>query len=145
MAAAYEKIGDVQGQPRQANLGDPDGAAGSYKRALAIRESLASANPTDLEVRRQLVPNYAKLSDLLWSMGDPPRAMEYSEKHSFGRVAIITAPSLSCRPLPIRNLSDGSGYKQAVVAGDRAEGSRIFAGFHHAGADDMPKIRRTCR
>lgn len=69
LAAAYEKIGDVQGQPRQANLGDPAGAAVSYKKALAIRESLAEANPDDLEVRRQLRPNYGKLSDLEWSAG----------------------------------------------------------------------------
>ena len=80
MAAAYEKIGDVQGQPRQANLGDPGGAADSYRKALAIRESLAAADPKDLEVRRQLVPNYAKLSDLLWAMGDQAGAMEYSGK-----------------------------------------------------------------
>lgn len=80
LSAGYERIGDVQGQARQANLGDPTGAAVSYRKALAIRESLAAANPNDLEVRRQLAPNYGKLSDLLLSAGDSKSGIEYSEK-----------------------------------------------------------------
>src|SRR5205807_10668872 len=75
LAGAYERIAYVQGQPRKAKLGDPTCAVDSYKRALTIRESLASANNADLEVRRELVPNYAKLSDLLWSSGNPSSAM----------------------------------------------------------------------
>lgn len=80
LSAGYERIGDVQGQPRQANLGDPTGAAVSYRKALAIRESLAAADPSDLEVRRQLAPNYGKLSDLLLSTGDSKSAIEYTQK-----------------------------------------------------------------
>lgn len=80
LSAGYERIGDVQGQPRQANLGDPMGAGLSYRKALAIRESLAAADPNDLEVRRQLAPNYGKLSDLLLSTGDSKSAIEYSQK-----------------------------------------------------------------
>src|SRR5215472_10696218 len=80
LSAGYERIGDVQGQPRQANLGDPMGAELSYRKALAIRESLAAADPNDLEVRRQRAPNYRKLSDLLLSTGDSKAAIEYTEK-----------------------------------------------------------------
>src|SRR5205085_3214729 len=80
LAAAYQRIGDVQGQPRQANLGDPNGAAASYRKALAIRESLAKADPGNLDVRRDLVPSYGKLSDLLRAMGDLKGAIEYSRK-----------------------------------------------------------------
>src|SRR4029077_8739122 len=69
LAAAYEKIGDVQGMPREANLGDTVGAEESYRKALAIRESLAADSKNE-EVRRQLTPNYSKLSDLLWNKGD---------------------------------------------------------------------------
>ncbi len=123
LAAAYEKIGDVQGQPRQANLGDPAGAAASYRRALAIRESLAGTDSPDLEVRRQLVPNYAKLSDLLWSMGDRSAAMDYSGKAFRLAEALYQANSagLTDRVLFATYRMD-HGYKQAVVAGDRAAG-----------------------
>jgi eukaryotic-like serine/threonine-protein kinase len=123
LAAAYERIGDVQGQPRQANLGDPAGAASSYKRALALRESLASANAADVEVRRDLVPNYAKLSDLLWSSGDPTTAMEYSTKAiSLAQALYKSEPtSFSNRFLFASYLMD-HGYKQASVGGNAAEG-----------------------
>jgi eukaryotic-like serine/threonine-protein kinase len=123
VAAAYEKIGDVQGQPRQANLGDPAGAAGSYKRALAIRESLANADSADLEVRRQLVPSYGKLSDLLWSMGDPSAAMEYSGKAFHFAEALFQAdPTGPADRLLFATYRMDHGYKQAVVGGDRAAG-----------------------
>ncbi len=123
MAAAYEKIGDVQGQPRQANLGDPGGAADSYKKALAIREEVAAADSKDLEVRQQIVPNYAKLSDLLWSMGDPAGAMAYSEKAFQQADALyrVNPKGQVVRQLFAKFRMD-HGYKQAVVAGDRDAG-----------------------
>ncbi len=123
VAAAYERIADVQGQPRQANLGDPEGAIDSYKRALAIRESLATANEADLQVRRELVPNYAKLSDLLWSSGKPVPAMDYSAKafHLAQAIYKMDPTSVSDRFLLASYMMD-HGYKQAVVTGNRTEG-----------------------
>ena len=37
LADAYERVGDVQGHPRSANLGQPQAALRSYERALALR------------------------------------------------------------------------------------------------------------
>ncbi|HET9317803.1 MAG TPA: serine/threonine-protein kinase, partial [Vicinamibacteria bacterium] len=37
LAEAYERVGDVQGHPRSANLGQPQAALRSYERALALR------------------------------------------------------------------------------------------------------------
>ena len=45
LAAAYDKVGDVQGLPSFANLGDTAGAVRSHERALALRQSLAAAQP----------------------------------------------------------------------------------------------------
>ena len=42
LAAAYERLGDVQGGALNANLGDMPGALESYRKAAAIHESLAS-------------------------------------------------------------------------------------------------------
>ncbi|PYX36736.1 MAG: hypothetical protein DMG81_15490 [Acidobacteria bacterium] len=123
LAGAYERIADVQGQPRQANLGDPTGAVDSYKRALTIRESLASANNADLEVRRELVPNYAKLSDLLWSSGNPSSAMEYSAKaFSLAEALYKADPHSQADRFLLASYRMDHGYKQAVVSGNRAEG-----------------------
>lgn len=48
LAAAYERVGDVQGNPLYANLGDTTGAVESYRKALRIRRTLvAMGNNTD--------------------------------------------------------------------------------------------------
>ena len=52
LASAYDKIGDIQGNPFFANLGDMDGALASYNKSLAIREDLLAGKnyPLDLLV-----------------------------------------------------------------------------------------------
>lgn len=65
VASAYEKLADVQGGFRLANLGDTAGAISSYRKALDIREALAVARPEDRDLRRDLLRNHGKLSDLL--------------------------------------------------------------------------------
>ena len=42
LATAYEKIGDIQGNPYSANIGDTDGALTSYRKAVQIREDYPS-------------------------------------------------------------------------------------------------------
>lgn len=76
LGAAYEKVGDVQGGFRSANLGDLTGATSSYRKALAIREALSEAQPQDRELRRELLRNYGKLSEILLGQDDTQGAME---------------------------------------------------------------------
>jgi tetratricopeptide (TPR) repeat protein len=52
LAAAYEKVGTVQGGPISANLGDTDGAMESYARAVGLLEPLAAVG--DRAATRQL-------------------------------------------------------------------------------------------
>lgn len=40
LAIAFERVGDVQGNPQNSNLGDTRGALESYRKALTIRENL---------------------------------------------------------------------------------------------------------
>jgi non-specific serine/threonine protein kinase/serine/threonine-protein kinase len=123
LAVAYEKIGDVQGQPRQANLGDPAGAAVSYKKALAIRESLATADPADAEVRRQLAPNYGKLSDLQWAAGDFKSAMESSSKALTAAETLArTNAATAADRMTFATFYMDYGYKQVMIGGDRKGG-----------------------
>jgi eukaryotic-like serine/threonine-protein kinase len=44
LAAAYERVGAVQGDPLYANLGDTTGAIESYRKALAMRQAIAAAS-----------------------------------------------------------------------------------------------------
>ena len=70
LAAAYERIGDVQGYTGAANLSDFAGASASYAKALAIRESLAAANPSDVNLRIELVREYFNVAAVLENSGD---------------------------------------------------------------------------
>jgi tetratricopeptide (TPR) repeat protein len=67
LAAAYQKVGDVQGNPGNANLGDAKAAIQSYRKALAIRKHVSSAAPKDWEAQAALAGSYAKLGAMLAS------------------------------------------------------------------------------
>ena len=76
LAAAYEKVGDVQGGFRASNLGDPAGALASYHKALAIRESVVAADPGNAAAQRELITAHGKLSDQLMARGDSAGSLE---------------------------------------------------------------------
>ncbi len=80
IAAAYERLGDVQGHALEANEGDNAGAADSYRRALELRRSVILAQPGNFDVLRELVVNYGKLSDLMWNSAKPDEALAYSKQ-----------------------------------------------------------------
>ena len=123
LAAAYQRIGDVQGQPRQANLGDPAGAEASYRKALAIREALAASDPKNLEIQRELVPSYGKLSDLLRSTGDLQGSMSYSHKEfDTARHLYEADPSNIAVRVLFGTYSMDHGYKQATIGQQRNAG-----------------------
>jgi tetratricopeptide (TPR) repeat protein len=75
LASAYEKVADLQGAYGMANLGDRPGAIRSYRKALAIRQPLSDADPNNIDLRRELLRNYGKLSENLSGQGDPKEAL----------------------------------------------------------------------
>lgn len=80
LAAAYQRIGNVQGQPAFANLGDSTGALKSYGKALAIRENLVRANPGSVEDRLALGEIYRLKGNLLASTGHGSEAFKCVRK-----------------------------------------------------------------
>jgi eukaryotic-like serine/threonine-protein kinase len=118
LAGAYERVADVQGQARQASLGDTTGAMASYKKALGIREAMAAADPGNLQIRRELIPNYGKLSDLCWSVGDSAGAVQYSQKTMESAQTLYDSDNKNAayRRLLASALQD-YGYKQALIEG----------------------------
>jgi non-specific serine/threonine protein kinase/serine/threonine-protein kinase len=61
LATAYERVGDVQGNPFLANLGDTAGAIQSYRKALRIRLDLAGDHPRAFSDQAALVATYMDL------------------------------------------------------------------------------------
>ena len=80
MAAAYEKIAQVQGDPYRANLGDLDGAMQSYQKALALREALVKANPQDAAARLALAECLDKLGWIVGTREGPKKGMEFHQR-----------------------------------------------------------------
>ncbi|MFN7917904.1 MAG: protein kinase [Vicinamibacterales bacterium] len=69
LAEAYQKIGDVQGNLFDANLGDMAGARTSYERLLALRQAVYEARPADVEARRKLGIAHSRLGDVALGLG----------------------------------------------------------------------------
>jgi non-specific serine/threonine protein kinase/serine/threonine-protein kinase len=70
LASAYERVGDVLGYPYAANLGDKAGALQSYRKALAIRESLAGAARKDADLDVDIEETYFRIAQTLESNGN---------------------------------------------------------------------------
>jgi non-specific serine/threonine protein kinase/serine/threonine-protein kinase len=61
LASAYERVGDVQGNPQFANLGDTAGSIASYRKALQIRLALAGDKRSSSDDQAALAAIYVKL------------------------------------------------------------------------------------
>lgn len=70
LAEAYGKLGDVQGNPYAANLGDVQGALQSYRKALDIAWTAERAHPKDLRVRRVLALAWQQSAEVLPAIGN---------------------------------------------------------------------------
>ena len=86
LAAAYVRVGDVQGRPLTANLGDTVGAMASYRKAVALYDSLTAdeRRSSSTADARQLVRDQAiahmRVSELQSVMGDTRGALTTARK-----------------------------------------------------------------
>jgi eukaryotic-like serine/threonine-protein kinase len=80
LATAYERVGDVQGNPYFANLGDTAGAIQSYRKALRILLDLAGDHPSAYADQAALVAAYMKLGLALDVNDNPSEAMDAYRK-----------------------------------------------------------------
>jgi serine/threonine protein kinase len=80
LASAYDRVGSLQWSSDFANQGDSVGALQSRRKALAIRESLATANPNDSKIQVELTDEYIGLADAIESTGDFAGALDVLHK-----------------------------------------------------------------
>ena len=81
LAAAYERVGDVQGNIDGPNLGDSAGAMESYRKALAIRESLAAAaGENSGPSQEELANDYERVGIALEGTGNYAAALDEFQK-----------------------------------------------------------------
>ncbi|MBS1788044.1 MAG: protein kinase [Acidobacteria bacterium] len=88
LAVAYQKVGDVQGDPWAANLGHSREAMESYQKSLRLAQELNRAGSNDLKVARLLAQDYFKLGMLQAQAG------EMAAAHETLRQALASAQTL---------------------------------------------------
>jgi serine/threonine protein kinase len=75
LAAAYEKVGDVQGLPYTASLGDSAGAQRTFERAYAIRLELLRSQPHDPQRLAGACQAGTRIGRVLLAQGDARAAL----------------------------------------------------------------------
>ncbi len=80
LAAAYEKVGKIQGNSYYANLGDTEGALKSYKKSLELREKLFAADPNNQDLQHELANSLQGVGDMLYTVGTLKEGLSYYEK-----------------------------------------------------------------
>ena len=69
LSIAYRKIGDIQGDPYQANMGKTSDAADSYQKSLEMQEKLLSKAPEDVNLHKEILMTASHLGDIFFSQG----------------------------------------------------------------------------
>ena len=64
LASAYLRVGDVQGRPYTANLGQTDGALASYRKGLAILEPIAAKDARNRNALRQMATACERIGNI---------------------------------------------------------------------------------
>ena len=72
---AYTRLGNIQGNPYDQNLGDPAGALVSLDKALSIAESLTTSAPLDREALHAMAAVQQSRSEVLWGEEKTPEAV----------------------------------------------------------------------
>ena len=148
LASAYQKVGDVQGNPFWANLGDTAGAVASYRKEVAIREALAARPQRDRQADRDLVTAYRRLGLLEDEAGETHAGVEHLNRalRLGERLAAEDARDGQARRLLAR-AHDGAGLL-ALKTGNHAGAEdhqrralAIWEGEVQASADDQEALR----
>jgi tetratricopeptide (TPR) repeat protein len=75
VADAYTRLGNLQGNPYDQNIGDTTGALASMDKAIAITAPLAAADPNDRTALQTLAAAQESRSEILFGSGRTPEAI----------------------------------------------------------------------
>ena len=72
VAAAYQRIGDIQGNPTMENLGQTAGALESYRKALNIRKALVAGDPSNSALQSLVEETQHNINVVINQQVNPP-------------------------------------------------------------------------
>jgi eukaryotic-like serine/threonine-protein kinase len=122
---AYTRLGNIQGNVYDQNLGDPPGALVSIGKALALAGPLAAADPNDREVLRALASTQQSRSEVLFGSSNTEDAIASMQAaaRSFDRLIAPrdATPALICEAAAAYGtLGDEFGQSGTASIGDTA-------------------------
>ena len=122
LAAAYDKIGDIQGGFATSHLGQRKKAGESYRKGLAIREALVAQEPRNVDFRRTLATSYTKLGEMLWTEVDINGSLElYAKALALNKTLYVELPNDQKIKLDLAKSYQNVGFMQG--ASGRADDS----------------------
>jgi serine/threonine protein kinase len=129
LAKAYEKAGDVQGNPQVPNLGQTVAALNSYRKALAIERQLLATRPGDRLIQQSIAQVHYKTSLLELRTRNSSAALESVRQ---GLDAIENLQTLHPADSEIHRLR-GMGYsRMGEIEENRGNQSAALASFQTA-------------
>jgi non-specific serine/threonine protein kinase/serine/threonine-protein kinase len=148
LATAYVRVGDVQGYPANANVGDTPGAAASYRKAIVLARRIVEASPADGSARLDLGVALEKLGTTLGAMGngaDARTALSESQRILERLHAESPRDGDAAHALHVVHIRQGQLWQQekkldAALASYQA-GQRVDEGFLKATPNDKRATR----
>jgi serine/threonine protein kinase len=128
LANAYEKVGDVQGNPYYANLGNASGAIASYGKARTIFESILKKDQGNSSLKWSLESNYMALGWCSEAKQDFPDALRYL------RQALALAESLSPQDARASDRVAGAHYGIANILAQTGDPNGALENYQKAAA-----------
>jgi len=131
LARAFVRVGDVQGNPTNPNLGNTAAALASYRRAIAIGQAALADAPRDLDTARALAFAHRRLGDVLALTGDVPGGVTETEQSQrmYTEIASHPSPTLNDRievGIAFIKLGDILGNPNFQNAGRAAEAEHQY-------------------
>ena len=122
---AYTRLGNIQGNPYDQNLGDPTGALVSLDKALAIAKSLTASAALDRESLHSMATVQQARSEVFWGVEKTPEAVTSMQEaaQTFDRLVAErdATPTLICEAAgAYGNLGDELGQPGTPSLGDLA-------------------------
>lgn len=142
LATAYEKVGDVQGNPYRPNVGDVAGALASYEKSRQMRESLMESGRGNAKLEGELAGLYKSIGDVESNAGDYAKAMGWQMRSLSirERLAAVEASREARQALAMANRTVGvtwfydNNNKKAIEYYEKSRD--IFATLAAEFADD---------
>lgn len=151
LAAAYEKLGDVQGRPTVSNIGNSALALECYRKALSIREAVRASTTNDIQARQDIASTYGRLSGLLKLMGKYEEGLNYDRDalRMYREMLSLDPVNLEYRRMVASSYTALGGSLSQIgdwdgVLETRRQALRMFEEIAAAGSTDLEDKRGLC-